>query len=107
MTGRLDDVVITGGVNVAPQAAVEAALREHPDVADAVVFGRPDDEWGQRVVAAVVPAPGATPALPSLRAWVTERLGAPAAPRELHLIDDRAAAAHRQARPPPSPAVLG
>ncbi|PWW22692.1 O-succinylbenzoic acid--CoA ligase [Geodermatophilus normandii] len=43
--GRLDDVVVTGGVNVAPQA-VEGALREHPSVADAVVFGRPDDEWG-------------------------------------------------------------
>ena len=56
VTGRLDDVVITGGVNVSP-AAVEAALRAHPDVADAVVFGRPDEEWGQRVVAAVVPAP--------------------------------------------------
>ncbi|HJX44158.1 MAG TPA: AMP-binding protein, partial [Geodermatophilus sp.] len=54
VTGRLDDVVVTGGVNVAPQA-VEGALRAHPDVDDAVVFGRPDDEWGQRVVAAVVP----------------------------------------------------
>ena len=86
VTGRLDDVVVTGGVNVAPQA-VEAALREHPDVVDAVVFGRPDDEWGTRVVAAVVPAPRTAPALPELRAWVAERLGGPAAPRELHLID--------------------
>ncbi|GAA3155753.1 o-succinylbenzoate--CoA ligase [Blastococcus jejuensis] len=85
VTGRVDDVVVTGGVNIAP-TAVESALREHPDVADAVVFGRPDDEWGQRVVAAVVPAAGAEPALPSLRAWVTERLGAPAAPRELHVV---------------------
>jgi o-succinylbenzoate---CoA ligase len=84
--GRLDDVVVTGGVNVAPQA-VEAVLREHPDVLDAVVFGRPDDEWGQRVVAAVVPARGATPDLAALRPWVTERLGGPAAPRELHRID--------------------
>jgi O-succinylbenzoic acid--CoA ligase len=83
--GRLDDVVVTGGVNVAPQA-VEGVLREHPAVADAVVFGRPDDEWGQRVVAAVVPAPGADPDLDALRPWVTERLGAPAAPRELHRI---------------------
>jgi len=83
--GRLDDVVITGGVNVAPQA-VEAALREHADVTDAVVFGRPDDEWGQRVVAAVVPAPGAQPSLVGLRPWVADRLGAPAAPRELHVI---------------------
>ena len=83
--GRLDDVVVTGGVNVAPQA-VEGVLRQHPDVADAVVFGRPDDEWGERVVAAVVPAPGAQPDLASLRPWVAERLGAPAAPRELHRI---------------------
>lgn len=86
VTGRLDDVLVTGGVNVAPQA-VEAALREHPDVVDAVVFGRPDDEWGTRVVAAVVPAPRTSPGLPELRAWVTECLGGPAAPRELHLID--------------------
>ncbi|MGR6966149.1 o-succinylbenzoate--CoA ligase [Geodermatophilus sp. URMC 61] len=84
--GRLDDVVVTGGVNVAPQA-VEAVLRQHPDVVDAVVFGRPDDEWGQRVVAAVVPARGVTPDLAALRPWVAERLGGPAAPRELHRID--------------------
>jgi o-succinylbenzoate---CoA ligase len=85
VAGRLDDVVITGGVNVAPQA-VEAALREHPDVADVVVFGRPDDEWGTRIVAAVVPSAGASPTLAALRPWVTARLGAPAAPRELHLL---------------------
>jgi O-succinylbenzoic acid--CoA ligase len=86
VTGRVDDVVITGGVNVSP-GAVEAALRAHPDVADAVVFGRPDEEWGHRVVAAVVPTPGTTPVLAMLRPWVADRLGAPAAPRELHLID--------------------
>jgi O-succinylbenzoic acid--CoA ligase len=84
--GRLDDVVVSGGVNVAP-LAVEAALREHPDVADAVVFGAPDEEWGRRVVAAVVPAPGADPDLAVLRPWVAARLGAAAAPRELHRID--------------------
>ena len=86
VTGRLDDVVITGGVNVAP-AAVEAALREHPDVIDAVVFGRPDAEWGHRLVAAVVPAPGRTPELAALREWVAARLGRPAAPRRLRLLD--------------------
>ena len=85
VSGRLDEVVITGGVNVAP-AAVEAVLREHPEIEDAVVFGRPDDEWGQRVVAAVVPTAGAAPDLAVLRSWVAERLGAPAAPRELHTI---------------------
>ncbi|WP_091941061.1 o-succinylbenzoate--CoA ligase [Trujillonella endophytica] len=85
VSGRLDDVVVTGGVNVAPQA-VEGVLREHPAVADAVVFGRPDEEWGQRVVAAVVPAPGADPLLAQLRPWVADRLGVAAAPRELHRI---------------------
>jgi O-succinylbenzoic acid--CoA ligase len=84
--GRLDDVVVTGGVNVAPPA-VEAALREHPDVADAVVFGRPDEEWGQQVVAAVVPSPGRAPDLDVLRRWVAGRLGAAAAPRALLLLD--------------------
>ncbi|MGY1749149.1 o-succinylbenzoate--CoA ligase [Modestobacter sp. SYSU DS0511] len=84
--GRLDDVVISGGVNVSPQA-VEAALREHPSVADAVVTGLTDPEWGQRVVAAVVPAPGAAPELAQLRPWVADRLGAAAAPKDLHLID--------------------
>lgn len=84
--GRLDDVVVSGGVNVSPQA-VEGALREHPAVADAVVAGRPDEEWGQRVVAVVVPAPGRRPSLAELRPWVAERLGAAAAPRELHEID--------------------
>jgi O-succinylbenzoic acid--CoA ligase len=83
--GRLDDVVISGGVNVSP-GAVEAALREHPDVVDAVVFGRPDEEWGQAVVAAVVAEPGTAPTLADLRPWVADRLGTPAAPRDLHLV---------------------
>ena len=85
VTGRLDDVLITGGANVAP-SAVESVLRDHPDVEDAVVFGRPDDDWGQRVVAAVVPTPGHRPDLALLRPWVAERLGTPAAPKELHLL---------------------
>ncbi|MCZ2848292.1 o-succinylbenzoate--CoA ligase [Modestobacter sp. VKM Ac-2978] len=84
--GRLDDVVISGGVNVSPQA-VEAVLREHPSVTDAVVTGLPDPEWGRRVVAAVVAAPGTTPDLAELRPWVTTRLGAASAPRELTVVD--------------------
>ena len=83
--GRLDDVLISGGVNVSPQA-VEAVLREHPTVSDAVVAGLADPEWGQRVVAAVVPAPGAVPDLAALRSWVADRLGAAAAPRALTVV---------------------
>lgn len=51
--GRVDDVVISGGVNV-PAPAVARRLREHPDVEQAEVVGVPDPEWGHRVVAVVV-----------------------------------------------------
>jgi o-succinylbenzoate---CoA ligase len=51
--GRVDDVVVTGGVNV-PAVAVAARLREHPAVVAAEVLGVPDEEWGNRVVAFVV-----------------------------------------------------
>jgi O-succinylbenzoic acid--CoA ligase len=53
VTGRLADTIVTGGENVAP-AEVEAVLAEHPAVAEAAVHGRPDPEWGERVVATVV-----------------------------------------------------
>jgi bile acid-coenzyme A ligase len=54
LADRRGDLIITGGVNVYP-AEVEAALTSAPDVADAVVVGEPDDEWGQRVHAVVQP----------------------------------------------------
>ncbi|MGH9068972.1 MAG: class I adenylate-forming enzyme family protein [Acidimicrobiales bacterium] len=86
--GRLDDMVVTGGENVWP-VAVEAVLRGHPGVAEVAVAGRPDPEWGQRVVAFVVPAGGHRdpPSLDGLRGLVKERLGPWAAPRELVLVD--------------------
>ncbi|HEX8648921.1 MAG TPA: AMP-binding protein [Thermoleophilaceae bacterium] len=51
--GRLDDVIVTGGENVAA-AEVEEALLSHPAVADAAVAGRPDPEWGEAITAYVV-----------------------------------------------------
>ncbi|HVX21867.1 MAG TPA: AMP-binding protein [Acidimicrobiales bacterium] len=53
LSGRRDDLIITGGVNVYP-AEVEAALMEVPGVDEVAVIGVPDDDWGQRVVAVVV-----------------------------------------------------
>ena len=55
--GRIDDVVVSGGVNV-PAPAVAARLREHPDVVAVEVLGVPDEEWGNRLVAFVVGAGG-------------------------------------------------
>ncbi|WDZ88711.1 AMP-binding protein [Nocardiopsis sp. HUAS JQ3] len=83
--GRVDEVVNTGGHKVVP-GQVNARLLEHPAVADSVVVGRSDPEWGERVSAVVVPAdPDAPPSLEQLRAWVRERLPAYAAPRELEV----------------------
>jgi acyl-CoA synthetase (AMP-forming)/AMP-acid ligase II len=55
--GRADDTIIRGGENIAP-AEIEEVLMTHPAVAEACVVGLPDDEWGQRLAAAVVLRPG-------------------------------------------------
>ncbi|MFB6110865.1 MAG: class I adenylate-forming enzyme family protein [Halodesulfurarchaeum sp.] len=52
--GRIDDLIVTGGENVSPRT-VEAAIRETLPVEDCAVLGRADEEWGQRVGAALVP----------------------------------------------------
>lgn len=84
--GRLDELIVTGGDNVWP-GAVEPLLRAHPAVADVAVAGRPDPEWGQQVVAWVVPrAGGPPPRLADLRRLVSEELAAYAAPRRLVLV---------------------
>ncbi|MGH8867508.1 MAG: AMP-binding enzyme, partial [Actinomycetes bacterium] len=81
--GRADDVIVTGAEKVAA-GAVEEVLARHPGIRECVVVGRPDREWGERVVAVVVPAdPDAPPVADDLRAHVAERLGPGAAPREV------------------------
>jgi O-succinylbenzoic acid--CoA ligase len=111
--GRADDVILTGGVNVAP-VAVEDAIAEHlaglGTPGEACVVGVPDAEWGQAVVAVVAtgsagrtsaqgspgdPGPDPRPVLTDgggellagLRAAVGQRLGAPAAPRRVYVTD--------------------
>lgn len=84
--GRRADTIISGGENVAP-AEVEAVLLSHPDVADAAVYGRPDEQWGELVVARIVPRPGARPDLEALRAFCAERLAAFKLPRALETAE--------------------
>jgi O-succinylbenzoic acid--CoA ligase len=84
--GRADDVIVSGGVNVAA-AQVERVLAGHGDVAVVAVIGRPDPEWGERVVAVVQAArPGEAPTLEDLRAWAAGRLEPAALPREVVVL---------------------
>lgn len=85
--GRRGDVIVTGGEKVWP-ARVEAHLATVDGVAEVAVVGRPDPDWGERVVAVVAPADGgAGPTLDALRAAVTSRFPSWWAPRELVLTD--------------------
>ncbi|MDP9418880.1 MAG: AMP-binding protein, partial [Actinomycetota bacterium] len=85
--GRLAEVIVTGGEKVWP-APVEDVLGRHPGVAEVGVAGRPDPEWGQRVVAWVVPAdPASPPDLGELRTWAKQWLPAYAAPRQLVVVE--------------------
>ena len=85
--GRRGDMIITGGENVHPDP-VERRLRQHPSVADAAVVGRPDPEWGQRVVAIVELTPGQpVPSLAEVRDWVRAELPAWSAPKDLEVTD--------------------
>jgi len=83
---RLRDVVISGGENVYP-AEVELVLAGHPAIAEVAVVGRPDERWGEVVVAVVVVRPGAELTVTELRTWCEGRLARFKQPRELRLVD--------------------
>jgi O-succinylbenzoic acid--CoA ligase len=82
ITGRKADTIVSGGENVSP-AEVEAALLEHPAVADAGVRGRPDPEWGEAVVATVVLHDGSHAEAEELRAHVASQLARYKVPKEI------------------------
>jgi len=102
LDGRREALVISGGVNVYP-AEVEAVLDAHPDVVESAVFGVPDDEWGQRVVAAYVGS--ADPA--ELGRWARERLGAAKRPKGLHRLGELPRTSTGKVRRLDLPEVLG
>ncbi len=86
VTGRIDDMAITGGVNI-PLAAVDTAVASHPEVEEACAVALPDAEWGERIVVAVVAGAGGPPTLESVRDHVTRSLPTPYAPKELIVVD--------------------
>lgn len=71
--GRSDDTIIRGGENIAP-AELEEVLVEHPHVRDVAVVGVEDPQWGQAIVAVVVPRPGSDPDPEELREHVRKTL---------------------------------
>jgi acyl-CoA synthetase (AMP-forming)/AMP-acid ligase II len=79
---RKRDMIISGGVNIYP-AEIEDALHRHPDVEDAAVFGVPDDEWGERVHAAVQLRTGARLSPDELIRFARTHLADYKAPREV------------------------
>lgn len=101
LVGRRNDVIISGGVNVYPQE-VEAVLVEHPSIAEAVVFGIPDEEWGQRVGARLVLDAETTFDEAGFDAWMKERLAGYKRPRSLEIVEELERTATGKVRRPNS-----
>jgi bile acid-coenzyme A ligase len=87
LADRRSDLIITGGANVFP-AEVESALIDHPQIADVVVVGLRDPEWGRRVHAIIEPAdPAAPPTAEEVVAYAKSRLAAYKVPKTIEIID--------------------
>jgi len=84
LTDRKKDMIISGGENIA-SSEVERVLYQMPEVAEAVVIGLPDERWGERVTAVIVPRSGAVLSLEQVRAHCSGRLGGFKTPRQLVL----------------------
>jgi len=85
VTGRVKDLIITGGENVSP-VEVEEVLRTHPDVADVAVIGTPHPKWGEQVTAIVVPRNGAQLDRAALTDYAGARLSGFKKPRRVEFV---------------------
>jgi bile acid-coenzyme A ligase len=87
LVDRRVDLIISGGANVYP-AEVEIALMDHPKVADLVVIGVKDQEWGRRVHAIIEPAEASDPpTFDEIRAWAKSRLSTYKVPKSIEIVD--------------------
>jgi acyl-CoA synthetase (AMP-forming)/AMP-acid ligase II len=86
ITGRMKDLIITGGENVSP-VEVEDVLRAHPDVADVAVIGTPHPKWGEQVTAVVVRRTGAALDADAVTRFAGARLAGFKKPRRVEFVD--------------------
>ncbi|MFA6300031.1 MAG: AMP-binding protein, partial [Nocardioides sp.] len=87
VVGRDDEMIVSGGENVYP-LEVEEMLTAHDEVREAAVVGVDDEAFGQRLVAFVVPVPGATVTPDDLKRHIKEHLAGYKVPREVTLLDE-------------------
>ena len=86
VTGRLKELIIKGGENIAPRE-IDEALLKHPAVLEAAAVGIPDENYGQEIAACVVTRPGQQCSAEELRSYCLGVLGAYKTPRELRFVD--------------------
>jgi acyl-CoA synthetase (AMP-forming)/AMP-acid ligase II len=86
VTGRERDMVISGGVNIYP-AEIEEVLLRHPAIDEIAVIGIPDEKWGERLEAVVVPL-GDDFDADEMTEWAKEQLAGYKVPKDWHLIDE-------------------
>jgi long-chain acyl-CoA synthetase len=86
VTGRIKELTIKGGENIAPREIDEVLLR-YPDVLDAAATGIPDKHYGQEIMVCVVLRPGRQPDEVALRAFCATHLGRFKCPKVIHLVE--------------------
>jgi fatty-acyl-CoA synthase len=86
ITGRLKDMIRRGGMNIYPRE-IEDVLMTHDSIAEAVVFGIPDDHWGEQVAAVVRLRPGAGPSIQELETFLREHIARHKVPRFWEFVE--------------------
>ena len=87
VTGRIKELIIKGGENIAPRE-IDEALLKHPAVLEAAAVGIPDDNYGQEIMACVVLKPGARCTLDEINTFARAELGKYKAPKIIKFVSD-------------------
>jgi acyl-CoA synthetase (AMP-forming)/AMP-acid ligase II len=87
VTGRLKELIIKGGENIAPRE-IDEVLYEHPDVVEAAAFARPCPQYGERVEAAVRLSETSNATADGLRALCEAKVGAFKSPEKVHILPE-------------------